>query len=275
MPTKSKISLFQLFFLSFAYVFSGLFLIRETSFLSLLVPLVPALVYCALGHCFLQASPAISEKDGWISFLSCGKPHWTGKAFAGILAFFGAAELIFSWMAFASSVQAFSDFLPFSLAAALVLLLAIFFGAHGMTALGRFAELSVFLILPLLLWLVFWDFVPINFRAVSENLYAWLAVLPSPILYMFSMTALTSTAVPKPAGKAAVPLVSFGGALTAVLCAFLFLIYGAGENNIFYLLFGWTAAITRLALLVCVCTASGSGRIARTSPAMSRIGNKR
>ena len=36
MPKRSGITLFQLFFLSFSYVFSGLFLIRETAFLSLL-----------------------------------------------------------------------------------------------------------------------------------------------------------------------------------------------------------------------------------------------
>ncbi len=275
MPTKSRITLFQLFFLSFAYVFSGLFLIREASFLSLLIPLVPALVYCAIGHCFLQAAPAISEKERWLSFLSCGKPHWTGRVFAGILAFFGAAELILSWLAFASSVQGFSDFLPFSLAAALVLLLAIFFAAHGTTAIGRFAELFAFLILPLLLWLVFFDFVKVDFRAFSENLYAWLAVLPSPIFYMFAMTVLSSTSVSEPIRKTAVPLTSFGGALTAVLCAFLFLLFGAGEKNIFYLLFGWMTAIARLALLVCVCTANGSGRITRSVPANSCVGNKR
>ena len=263
MPTKSRLTLFQLFFLSFAYVFSGLFLIREESFLSLLIPLVPTLVYGALGYCFLAATPAMTEgKDRWISFLSCGKPHLCGRLFAELLSFFGAAELILSWLAFASSVQGFSEFMPFSLAAALILLLAVFFGAHGLTATGRFAELLVFLILPLLFWLVFWDFAEVDLRAFSDDPYAWLVVLPSPILYTFSMTVLQSTAVPKPIGcRAVIPLVSFGGAVTAVLCAFLFLLYGADENNIFLLLFGWSAASVRLALLVCVCTASGSGRI--------------
>ena len=262
MPAKSQITLFQLFFLSFAYVFSGLFLIREASFLSLLVPLVSAFIYGAIGYCFLKASPAPSEGDRWIVFLSCGKPHWSGKLFAEILAFFGAAELILSWPAMSFSVSGFSEFLSFSLSAALILLLAIFFSAHGLTAIGRFAELLVFLIVPLLLWLVFWDFVPVDFHAFSENFYAWLIVLPSPILYLFSMTTLKSTAVPRSASKAAVPLVSLGGTAAGILCTFLFLLYGTGENHIFYLLFGWLAAITRLSLLICVCTASRSERIA-------------
>ena len=255
MPTKSKITLFQLFFLSFAYVFSGLFLIRETSFLSLMIPLVSALIYGAIGYGFLQASPVRSGEEGWLCFLSCGKPRLTGKMFSELFSFFAAAELILSWLSMAFSVSGFSGFLSFSLSAALILFLAIFFAAHGVTAIGRFAELTVFLIIPLLLWLVFWDFVPVNFRAFSEDLYAWLIVLPSPILYLFSVTVRTSTAVPRPARKIAVPLVSLGGAATGVLCAFLFLLYGAGENNIFLLLFGWTAAITRLALLICACTA--------------------
>lgn len=262
MPAKSRITLFQLFFLSFAYVFSGLFLIREGSFLSLLIPLVPALVYGVIGYGFLRASPTLQGEDQWLCFLSCGRPHLFGRIFAEIFSFFAAAELILSWLAFASSVSGFSSFLSVSFSAALILILAIFFGAHGLTAVGRFAELSAFLICPLLFWLVFWDFAPVDFFAYSENLYAWLIALPSPILYLFSATALTSTAVPRSARKNAVPLVFIGGTATGILCAFLFLLYGAGENNVFYLFFGWTAAITRLALLICVCTASRSSRIA-------------
>ena len=255
MPAKTKITLFQLFFLSFAYVFSGLFLIRETSFLSLLIPLVSALIYGVIGYGFLRAAPAQSGGERWFSFLSCGKSSLTGKLFAELFSFFAAVELILSWLAFSASVSGFSNFLPFSFSAALILLLAIFFSAHGLTAVGRFAELIVFLIVPLVGWLVFWDFVPVDFRAFSENLYSWLIVLPSPILYLFSMTVLTSTAVPKPMRKIAVPFVSLGGAAMGVLCAFLFLLYGAGENNIFLLLFGWMTAIVRLALLICTCTA--------------------
>jgi hypothetical protein len=216
---------------------------------------VPALVYCAIGYGFLRAAPKPSREDQWLCFLSCGRPHLFGRIFAEIFSFFAAAELILSWLSMASSVSGFSGFLSFSLSAALILFLAIFFAAHGVTAIGRFAELTVFLVVPLLLWLVFWDFVPVDLRAFSENLYAWLIVLPSPILYLFSVTVHTSTAVPRPARKIAVPLGSLGGAATGVLCAFLFLLYGSGENNIFLLLFGWMASIVRLAILICTCTA--------------------
>ena len=55
------------------------------------------------------------------------------------------------------------------------------------------------------------------------------------------------------------PFVDAGGVAAAVLCAFLFRLYGAGEQNLFLLLFTWTTGIVRLSLLVCVCTANRSG----------------
>ena len=261
MPTRSKITLFQIFFLSFAYVFSGLFLIREASFLSLLVPLAFVLLYCILGYFFLLCAPwAGAERERWLSFLSGGYPHTAGRIFAVFLSLLGAVELIFSWLAFTVSADSFSEFLSFSFAAVLILLLAIFVGAHGMTVIGRFSELFVFLIVPLVFWLVFFDFAAVDFRAFSENLYAFLTVSPAPILYMFSAAVLQSTATPNASeNPLRIPVVCFLGATGAVFCAFLFLLYGADKNNIFLLLFGWTAALIRLALLICVCTADREG----------------
>lgn len=260
MPIRSKITLFQIFFLSFSYVFSGLFLIRETAFLSLFVPLAFVLLYGILGYLFLRLSPVCRE-ERWLSFLSGGSPHLLGRAFAVFLSLLGAVELVFSWLAFAASVYSFSEFLSFSFAAVAVLFLAIFVGAHGVTAIGRFSELFSFLILPLVFWLVFFDFVPLDLGAFSENLYAFFIVSPAPILYLFSMTALQSTAAPNTPNKPIlIPVFCFLGALVAVLCAFLFILYGADKNNIFLLLFGWMAALARLSLLICVCTADRAGR---------------
>lgn len=256
MRSKSKITLFQTFFLSFAYVFSGLFLIRERSLLSLLVPLAPALFYAAIGYCFLCRAPRrFADKGRWLPFLSCGRPHLGGRLFTAVLTFFGAAELILSWLAFSDSVHGFEDFISFSLAAVLILALAVFTGAHGLTAVGRFSELSIFLILPLCFWIVFFHFVAVDPFAFSKDLHACLVVLPSAVLYIFSMSTLRSTAVPSvPEKPILIPLAFLLGVLAAILCAFLFLLYGAGEGNIFWLLFGWAASLIRLSLLVCVCT---------------------
>jgi len=252
----SGITVFQVFFLSFAYVFSGLFLIREEAFLSLLLPLAAALVYCALGYSFLQCAPCtLFPRERWLSFLSCGKPHAFARAFAVLLTLLGAAELVLSWIALAFSVGAFSDFISFSLAAALTLLLALFAGAHGPTVLGRFSELFAFPIAVLLLNLVFFDFAPVDFGAFSDDLYALFTVTPAPILYLFSLARLPSTAMPHTAGATvSVPVGSFLGTLAAVLCTFLFLLCKA-DGGVFHLLFGWMASLIRLSLLICVCTA--------------------
>jgi len=260
MIERRGITLFQIFFLSFSYVFSGLFLIRETAFLSLLVPLAFVLLYGILGYLFLRLSPVCREAR-WLSFLSGGSPHLLGRAFAVFLSLLGAAELVFSWLAFAASVCSFSEFISFSLAAATVLFLAIFVGAHGVTVIGRFTELFSFLILPLVFWLVFFDFTPVDLSAFSENMYTAFVVSPAPILYLFSMTALQSTATPNTPDKPIlIPVFCFLGAMVAVLCAFLLILYGADKNNIFLLLFGWMTALARLSLLICVCTADRAGR---------------
>lgn len=257
MPTKSRITLFQIFFLSFAYVFSGVFLIRERAFLSLLIPLALALAYCALGYSFLLCAPqGVPEHGRWLSFLSCGKPYILSRVLAAALTLLCAAELIVSWIAFSVSVRSFSNFISFSLAAAVILFLAVFFGAHGLTALGRFAELFPFLIVPLFLRLLLLDLNAVDFGAFSENYYAFFTVTPGPFLYLFAMTALRSTAMPNGVkNPIAVPVSAWLGCLAAVFCAFLFLLYGAGDGNIFRLLFGWMASLVRLALLICLCTA--------------------
>lgn len=261
MKRRSEITLFQMFFLSFSYVFSGLFLIRETSFLSLWIPLAFVLLYCIPGYFFLRCSQQCFEENaGWISFLSCGHPHTGAAVFAVFLSLVGAVELILSWLAFSVSVHSFSAFLSFSLVAALILPLSIFVSAHGMSVIGRFSELFTFLIVPLVFCIVFFDFAAVDFGAFSENLYAFFVVTPAPILYLFFTTVLQSSATPNaPKNPLCVPVACFLGALTAVFCAFLFLLYGAGKNNIFLLFFGWMASLARLSLLISVCTADRLG----------------
>lgn len=259
MPARSKITLFQLFFLSVAYVFSGMFLLSETAVLSLLIPLIPAFVYSAVGYLYLRRLPTdFSEKGRWISFLSCGRPHMAARVFARIFSVFGAAELILIWIAVFCRIHDFTDFLPLSLVAAAVLFLAVFVGAHGLTVVGRFSELTAFLIAPLILWAVLRRFSALDLRTFGENPCVWITVLPSPIFYLFSMTTLQSATTPNAnCNPIRIPLVLFGGAVAAAVCAFLFMLYGVGRENVFLLFFGWTATLIRLALLVCVCTERG------------------
>lgn len=256
---KSKVTMVQLFFLSFSYVFSGLFLIRERSFLSLLVPLGSVFLFSVFGFLFLQCAPRVfDEKGRFLQFLSCGNPHLISKFLMAFLIILSAAEMILTWMTFSRSVAEFSDFLSAPFVAISVLLLGIFIGMHGLTSLGRFSELFVFLIAVLLFRIVFFRFETVDFGAFSQNLYAFWIVTPAPLFYLFSMTVSESTAMPKPVKKLfVVPILSFCGATVAVLCAFLCLLFDMNETNIFFLLFGWMASIIRLSLLISVCIGDG------------------
>ena len=247
----NKITLFQLFFLSFSYVFSGLFLIGERSFLSLFLPLAAMAIFLLIGYVFLQCAPPVfCEQGRFLSFLSCGKPHFLAKFFAFVFIVSAAAEMLVSLCAFSVSAARFSSFLSVGLIAAILFLIAVFFGFHGLTAIGRFSELFIFLIALLFLRMILWDLKPISIDSFSENLYAAFLVMPAPIFYLLSMTVGESTAMPKPiVSRFIFPLISFLGAATAVLCTVLFLLYGTKENNLFFLFFGWMASTVRLGLL--------------------------
>lgn len=251
---SAKITLFQLFFLSFSYVFSGLFLIGERSFLSFLVPLAAMLLFCALGFLFLEYAPrTFAQRGRFLSFLSCGKEHFFAKLFAALLVISAVAEALLSLTALAFSVRRFSGFLPFWLIFALTALAGLLIAGHGLTAVGRFAELTAFLIVPLLFWLVFWDITPIDLRAFSDDPYAFFLVMPSPVFFLLSMTVSESTAMPKSVADLRLfPLVCVFGACAAVLCMILFCLYGASQSNIFFLFFGWMTSLIRMGILLSV-----------------------
>ncbi|MBQ8497281.1 MAG: hypothetical protein IJ489_07520 [Clostridia bacterium] len=251
---RSKITLFQLFFLSFSYVFSGLFLIRERSFLSFFIPLGAILLFSALGFLFLEYAPRrFTEKERFVSFLSCGQTHFFAKLFAVILMISAVVEALLSVIAFSFSARKFSVFIPFWLIFALLLIVGFFLSSHGLTALGRFSELTVFLIIPLLFWLVFWDIHPMDIRAFSGNGYSFFLVMPAAVFYLLSMTVSESTAMPKGFNDIRVfPLVTFFGACLAVFCMILFRLYGASDDNIFFLFFGWMTSLVRIGILLSV-----------------------
>lgn len=248
-----KITLLQLFFLSFSYVFSGLFLIGERSFLSFLLPVVAVLLFSACGFFLLQNAPDCNAKKyGLRDFLSCGTSAPLSTVLSVVFALFAMVEAGLSLFAFCFSVRAFASFLPFWLILIICAGLIVFVAAHGLTAIGRLSELMAFLILPLLLWILLWKVSPIDLTAFSSNLYAVFAVTPAPILFLFSATVSKTTAMPNEKSLRLFPFASVLGAVLAVLCAVLFLIYGASEEHIFFLFFGWLTSVIRIALLLCI-----------------------
>jgi hypothetical protein len=250
---RSGITFFQLFFLSFSYVFSGLFLVGARSFLPMLLPLCALILFSAAGFFFLEYAPRIfTEKGRLLSFLSMGKTHFPTKILAFFLILTAATEALLSVMAFSVSARRFATFLPFWLIFAIILFFVLFMASHGITAVGRFSELMAFLVLPLIFRLVFWDLQPILLGDFSENIYAFFLVTPAPIFYLLSMTVSESTAMPKAVDLRFFPIVCFFGGCAAVLCMLLFRLYGVGETNIFFLFFGWMASAVRVGTLFCV-----------------------
>ncbi len=254
---KSKITVFQLFFLSFSYVFSGFFLVGERAFLSLLLTLAAVLLYAALGYLFTAYAPIrFEEKNRFSSFLSCAGDERPGKLLAAMITFFSAAELLLMLPLFISSVKNFSPFIPVWITALLLIAIVFFISAHGLSVIGRFSETMIFLLIPLFAYLVFRDTHPIDLSAFSKDLRSLFSIMPGPFLFLLSMTVSQSTAMPSPLKKRALVLSSvlFGGAVLAVLAMFLLMLFGTGENNIFMLFLGWATSLVRASLLISLCT---------------------
>ena len=247
----SKITLFQLFFLSFSYVFSGFFLIGERSFLSLWIPVGMVLLFSAWGYFLLKNTPRTYEGERkFVSFLSCAMPKSLAAIWGVILVLSAIAEALLSWIAFCFSVRAFASFIPFWFVFVTVGVLIFFVASHGLTAVGRLAELMAFLIVPLVFYLLLWRVSPMDITAFSSDLHILFTVTPAPILYLFSVTVSKSTAMPDEKSLRSFPLASFLGAVVAVLCAVLFVVYGASGDHIFFLFFGWMTSVIRMGILL-------------------------
>ena len=253
MKYTAKITLFQLFFLSFAYVFSGLFLIGERSFLSLLIPVGAVLLFSACGYSLLQNAPrGCAEKERLVFLLSCGMPKIVAVTLGTVSVLLSVAEAVLSLFALCFSAHAFSSFIPFWLVFLFSGAMVLFIASHGLTVVGRLAELMAFLIVPLMLWILLWRVELIDITAFSSDLHVLFAVTPAPILFLFSSVVLKSTAMPEEKRLRLIPFAAVAGAAVAVLCVVLFLFYGASENNIFFLFFGWMTSVIRIGMLFCV-----------------------
>lgn len=247
------ITVFQLFFLTFSYVFSGLFLIGERSFLSLLIPVGTVLLFSAVGFFLSENLPKMgAEKERFCFSRVFDIPKAVAVPLNVALILFVTAEAIVSLIGFCLSVRSFSPWIPFWLTVAVSGAVVLFVAYHGLTAIGRLSELMAFLILPLIFYLVFRNVSPVDITAFSPDLHVFFTVTPIPFLYLFPVTALRSTAMPDPGSSRILPWVSVLGAVLAVICMILFLLYGASGNHIFLLFFGWMTSVIRIAMLLCM-----------------------
>lgn len=251
---SAKITLFQLFFLSFSYVFSGLFLSGARSLLSFLIPLGAMVLCSSVGFFLLGYAPrTFAEKGRFLSFLSMGRVSPFAKLLGVLFSFSAVAEALVSVIALTFSAHAFSRFIPFWLVFALTLALSLFAAWHGLTAVGRFSELMLLPIVPFFLYLLLWNVEPMAIGRLFEHVYVFFLVMPAPVFYLLSMTVSESTAMPKAVKDLRLfPLTMCAGALLAVLCMSLFMLYGADDGNVIFLFFGWVTGMIRAGMLFCV-----------------------
>ncbi len=252
---KTHLSPFQLFFLTFLYVFSGITLSGADSIIALLLPFGITVLWAFVGY-----GGAFQKRETFRDFLSAYLP----KKETGIpLAFFlivTGAELVYVLLDVGMFFRMSSDFIPLSLILAILLGIAFSVCRGGMTLLGRFSELILILLVPLVSLHLFGDFkMPSLFGTASVTRLLF-SVMPAPLFFLLSMTAVsgdegTSDAfritTKEPKNRASsLALTMIGGAGFAVFARLFFVMFSLGEMELLLYFLEYGAHAAKLAILV-------------------------
>lgn len=240
--TNYRISSFQLFFLVFAYVFSGLFIYARASLASTLLACALAAAICIVaGHICRDFSSSLDFYGAVF-----------GK-FSGLVRFLNLAFLAFAAVralyAFSLEICAYYK----GANAALVFLICVFLAAFSVfrrfSPAARFAELSAFAVFAIILlcFLGKGGEVSLSFSA-DDVLLSFDALGSATVIFSLYLRAVTSedasmSDFARNGGKHPSPTLC--GALGSV-CAgalYLFICARGGMSNILLLLFAWMICI--------------------------------
>ncbi len=255
---KTHLSAFQLFFLTFLYVFSGLSLSKTDSLLPLALPFAVSLLWAVIGY-----RGAMKKREDFKDFLSAYMPRRETVIPLAFFLFTSAAEAVFVLLEAGVGFFSESDFIPFSLILAVLLGIAILTARQGVTVLGRLAELSLFLIVPLIAVHLFGDYVPAEMIGAASGFRLAFSVMPAPILFLLSMTAVSCDEgttdsframrnPPKDRAGFLVRTVACASLFAVLLRAFL-LMFPLGEHELLVYFLEYTAHAAKLSLLFSVC----------------------
>ena len=251
---KTHLTPFQLFLLTFLYVFSGLSLADADSFLALILPFSAVLLWAVIGY-----RGATKKRAELSDFLSAYMPK---KETAIPLAFFlftVAAEAVCLLMDAGTVLTLEADFIPFPLILAVLIAIACLTAKKGVTVLGRLAELSLFLLVPLVLVHLFGAFHPIQTSGEASGVRLVFSVMPSSVFFLLSMTTVsgdegTSDGF-RSTGRAPRNRAGFliktviGGAGFAVLARAFLLMFPFGEHALLIYFLEYMAYAVKLSLL--------------------------
>lgn len=251
---KTHLTPFQLFFLAFLYVFSGFALADAISPLSFLLPIVMSILWAVVGY-----RGALQKRTDMTDFLSAYLPKRETVIPLSVFLFTVSAEAVITILDVSAVFWGRSDFIPFPL------ILAVFFGiamltvCKGTTALGRFSELSLFLLVPIVILHLFGDFKPMNAAETSSALRLIFSVMPSPIFFLLSMTAVSGDegisagfratgSAPKNRAAFLIGIVALAATFAAILRVFL-LTFPLAEKDLLSYFLEYTAHAVKLSLL--------------------------
>jgi hypothetical protein len=251
---KTHLTPFQLFLLTFLYVFSGLSLADADSFLALILPSAVVLLWAVIGY-----RGAMKKRAELSDFLSAYMPK---KETAIPLAFFlftVAAEAVCLLMDAGTILTLEADFIPFPLILAVLVGIACLTARKGVTVLGRLAELSLFLLVPLFLVHLFGQFRPMQMSGEGSGIRLVFSAMPSPVFFLLSMTTVSgdegtsdgfqSTGnAPKDRAEFLIKTV-IGGAGFAVLVRAFLLMFPFGEYALLVYFLEYMAYAVKLSLL--------------------------
>ncbi len=256
---------FQLFFLTFLYVFSGLTLSGAESLFALLIPFAAAMLWTLIG-----TRGATRYREDLTDFLCA---YMQRRETGLVLIFFlavSAAQAVLQLCDMTAAVGETGAFLPFATVLLVILASVITVCRLGVTVLGRLAELSLFLLIPLVVLHLFGSWRPMAPMGMQADLHAVFSVLPAPFFFLSALSAVAgdtgatdslgaSSAVPRHRAVLVCGVMIGGAALACALRA-LILVKPFAQAELLLLFLEYVAHMAKLALLLCVCAYGVVGR---------------
>lgn len=252
---RTYITPVQLFFLVFSYLLSGFFLFHIHSYYAV------AAQFAVFSLFAILASGGLSRRTSGLSdFVSSYISGMGGVIAVGLFLVLSVFQMVRTAVFYGESIGRYCDFLPWWMIFSVLCLCAVFAVRQGMTAIGRFAELIPFILVPLVFVRPFGDFAP-TLAAVDFHVSGVLScVSAAPVFFLASKTvtpgddgvsaAMRVSSAP-PAHRASYLLRVMLAAAAAASLLYVFLtLFTFRAGDVFLSFFLWLLHFLRLAVLV-------------------------
>ncbi len=253
----SHLTPIQLFFLTFLYVFSGYTLTETDSVFPLLLPILAVTLWALIGW-----RGAAAKRGDLAELLGAYMPKRETIIPLGFFLAVTAAETAVHLFSAVVILADGADFLPFSLVFCVFVGASVLLAYKGVTVLGRVAELSLFLLVPLVVFHLFGEFAPMRITGAASGVRLLFSAMPTPIFFLLARTAVAgdpevsagfraSEHRPRDRSRCLVSAVILGALFAGALRAFL-LLFPFAEAELLRAFLEMTAHLTKLSLLFAI-----------------------